>query len=291
MPIVLAGFSGSSPLARGKHLAAPDPSRVCRLIPARAGKTAVTAGRTSVPAAHPRSRGENTELRTPRASSSGSSPLARGKHRDRPARHDRARLIPARAGKTAWTCARSVSFRAHPRSRGENQVACVYCHLAYGSSPLARGKRRQSEQVRHRERLIPARAGKTCSTGRVCGGARAHPRSRGENANKPSRTTLEGGSSPLARGKLLRNQDRGGLGGLIPARAGKTSCKQGYSARIWAHPRSRGENTGEIENAVKEAGSSPLARGKHWPRGRAPRRGRLIPARAGKTTGPSIARH
>ena len=230
---------------------------------------------------------------------SGSSPLARGKHRDRPARHDRARLIPARAGKTAWTCARSVSFRAHPRSRGENQVACVYCHLAYGSSPLARGKRRQSEQVRHRERLIPARAGKTCSTGRVCGGARAHPRSRGENANKPSRTTLEGGSSPLARGiktaaasagssplargKRLVSKDILRGFGLIPARAGKTRGRSKTPSRRPAHPRSRGENTGHEGVPLGEAGSSPLARGKRQAHRLRDTDEGLIPARAGKT--------
>ena len=57
-----------------------------------------------------------------------------------------------------------------------------------------------------------------------------------------------------------------------------------------AHPRSRGENTGEIENAVKEAGSSPLARGKPIPPYSLNRTIGLIPARAGKTK-PSNQRH
>ena len=71
--------------------------------------------------------------------------------------------------------------------------------------------------------------------------------------------------------------------GLIPAHAGKTQSSSAWSGRAWAHPRSRGENTGEIEDAVREAGSSPLTRGKltldSIPRGK---RG-LIPAHAGKT--------
>ena len=75
----------------------------------------------------------------------------------------------------------------------------------------------------------------------------------------------EGGSSPLTRGKL---PVRGGLAerlGLIPAHAGKTLGILIRQASEQAHPRSRGENTGEIEDAVREAGSSPLTRGKRAP--------------------------
>ena len=54
--------------------------------------------------------------------------------------------------------------------------------------------------------------------------------------------------------------------------------------RVTAHPRSRGENTGEIEDAVREAGSSPLTRGKPVRASRCLARLGLIPAHAGKTT-------
>ena len=50
---------GSSPLTRGKRtlISAIKPSS--RLIPAHAGKTRITHLSSTLPAAHPRSRGEN----------------------------------------------------------------------------------------------------------------------------------------------------------------------------------------------------------------------------------------
>ena len=262
MPIVLAGFSGSSPLARGKHLAAPDPSRVCRLIPARAGKTAVTAGRTSVPAAHPRSRGENTELRTPRASSSGSSPLARGK-RARLAACAAARgLIPARAGKTPTSPRGQPSRAAHPRSRGENFSGIKTAAASAGSSPLARGKRLVSKDILRGFGLIPARAGKTRGRSKTPSRRPAHPRSRGENTGHEGVPLGEAGSSPLARGKRQAHRLRDTDEGLIPARAGKTIASWPNNFFKAAHPRSRGENPEAPGIAAAIWGSSPLARGK-----------------------------
>ena len=50
---------GSSPLTRGKHRRQAQHPRKPGLIPAHAGKTIETAGKSPPPAAHPRSRGEN----------------------------------------------------------------------------------------------------------------------------------------------------------------------------------------------------------------------------------------
>ena len=111
----------------------------------------------------------------------------------------------------------------------------------------------------------------------------AHPRSRGENRSGVRRHLLQGGSSPLTRGKHQTDRIRVHSRGLIPAHAGKTPG----AARRWtgqtAHPRSRGENALASTLAASVGGSSPLTRGKQ--RGR--RLGRdelgLIPAHAGKT--------
>ena len=93
-------LAGSSPLMRGKPLTAPlSPARQ-GLIPAHAGKTTPPPEAREPLWAHPRSCGENTPPLTPPVKRLGSSPLTRGKHRNRPARHDRSRLIPAHAGKT-----------------------------------------------------------------------------------------------------------------------------------------------------------------------------------------------
>ena len=111
----------------------------------------------------------------------------------------------------------------------------------------------------------------------------AHPRSRGENVDRPREDSRLGGSSPLTRGKLQAIVPIIASVRLIPAHAGKTTVYcQDYPART-AHPRSRGENRylHVLDNA--EYGSSPLTRGKHDLRDRLTPEDRLIPAHAGKT--------
>ena len=175
-------------------------------------------------------------------------------------------------------------MRAHPRSRGEN-VSDTNTHAwGGGSSPLTRGKRAGRGNRGCRLGLIPAHAGKTPACGISCVAVRAHPRSRGENGNTLSIRQGGGGSSPLTRGKLrVLDQAKSGRR-LIPAHAGKTSTKCAGSLFAWAHPRSRGENTGLTRDIAGTDGSSPLTRGKQCPLSHPPLDRRLIPAHAGKTT-------
>ena len=70
---------------------------------------------------------------------------------------------------------------------------------------------------------------------------------------------------------------------LIPAHAGKTTGADGRPRGTWAHPRSRGENLMRCRTLVAASGSSPLTRGKRSCETFEERRGRLIPAHAGKT--------
>ena len=91
------------------------------------------------------------------------------------------------------------------------------------------------------------------------------------------------GSSPLARGAPAWMARASRISGLIPARAGRTKIGVGLPDRAWAHPRSRGAHGHYLEPALRQWGSSPLARGAR--RGVGPRgefEG-LIPARAGRT--------
>ena len=74
---------------------------------------------------------------------------------------------------------------------------------------------------------------------------------------------LRRGSSPLARGTHLLVNLSAGEVGLIPARAGNTGTCERKAARIWAHPRSRGEHVVSLAGGAVDAGSSPLARGTH----------------------------
>ena len=112
----------------------------------------------------------------------GSSPLTRGKlacviHCARAIG-----LIPAHAGKTVTVRELVSKERAHPRSRGENQLGAVIGWPRKG--------------------LIPAHAGKTDGVGLPL--------------------PLEAGSSPLTRGKPASPRSSRKKIGLIPAHAGKT---------------------------------------------------------------------
>ena len=73
-----------------------------------------------------------------------------------------------------------------------------------GSSPLTRGKHGCRGRSLVGLRLIPAHAGKTCSTRRTSPRGAAHPRSRGENDLIRVTGYLSAGSSPLTRGKRYR---------------------------------------------------------------------------------------
>ena len=97
------------------------------------------------------------------------------------------------------------------------------------------------------------------------------------------------GSSPLARGTLMRSPFYLILQRFIPARAGNTSCIFFVRAFQPVHPRSRGEHRIRSICARPNAGSSPLARGTH-PRPVDPvSYCRFIPARAGNTLDSRLA--
>ena len=213
---------GSSPLTRGKHLIGCQTSGTCRLIPAHAGKTDGLRVVQPRAWAHPRSRGENCASNVERKPSWGSSPLTRGKRRDRQIQEHPERLIPAHAGKTTAVSRTTTSLRAHPRSRGENVLPARGWASHPGSSPLTRGKHVLVFRVGGHPGLIPAHAGKTSATSRNSSNSSAHPRSRGENLIQAVPMSVPLGSSPLTRGKRAGRFDRLVNGRLIPAHAGKT---------------------------------------------------------------------
>ena len=131
----------------------------------------------------------------------GSSPLTRGKPVVGGDDFDGDGLIPAHAGKTIGVCRWTDNHRAHPRSRGENKHAATPQPIAWGSSPLTRGKPPLAKVPVPRDGLIPAHAGKTVATWARWAFCRAHPRSRGENDMTTSLASVDWGSSPLTRGK------------------------------------------------------------------------------------------
>ena len=223
--------------------------------------------------AHPRWRGEHTDVDGNALSPGGSSPLARGA----PGRHrhqlPRFRLIPAGAGSTRTPPAPTTTFPAHPRWRGEHPLPNLLVTRRCGSSPLARGAHRRTFRFMATARLIPAGAGSTDIVEEVC---------------NLVGVVVEGcvvgsGSSPLARGARTRWCAGRWFRRLIPAGAGSTYASIPRSRVAPAHPRWRGEHYLIGENGQGHFGSSPLARGARNARPSRCGLVRLIPAGAGST--------
>ena len=98
----------------------------------------------------------------------------------------------------------------------------------------------------------------------------------------PMWTWRRPGSSPLTRGKYVRDDGERFAARLIPAHAGKIRPRPRALTVTPAHPRSRGENRAGDAEASLEAGSSPLTRGKFVLVDQVPQILGLIPAHAGK---------
>ena len=159
--------------------------------------------------------------------------------------------------------------------------------------------------------IIPARAGFTSRLRLRAGPRRDHPRSRGVYVDAAGDHIALTGSSPLARGlRPVRRRRQCGLG-IIPARAGFTACRTGwtgpppdhprsrgvYHRCSWGdcrwrrdHPRSRGVYCLAAGSGSPWRGSSPLARGLPLLFDRSNHMRRIIPARAGFTGSPPSSR-
>ena len=214
---------------------------------------------------------------------SGSSPLTRGKPWSPKSRRAGRGIIPAHAGKTLASLNLAPAWWDHPRSRGENSDHCAPTLRVLGSSPLTRGKRGEDAPALITQGIIPAHAGKTTCPPIRWWSPPDHPRSRGENISSTLSTSPPGGSSPLTRGKQREKVGRPPDRGIIPAHAGKTQASRTALHATWDHPRSRGENLLLGTPTPVALGSSPLTRGKleaffveRAPLG-------IIPAHAGKT--------
>ena len=196
-------WHGSSPLARGLRDHGPVQSADGRIIPARAGFTAVPGASDDGGQDHPRSRGVYLNPAFGRSPPGGSSPLARGLRVTLYLGDCRERIIPARAGFTrAHGCGTWVAQWIIPARAGfTGPGGCGDC-AAPGSSPLARGLPMDAVGVGRSGRIIPARAGFTASS------------------TSAGHTSM--GSSPLARGLRAAGSGGRGPGRIIPARAGFT---------------------------------------------------------------------
>ena len=162
----------------------------------------------------------------------GSSPHARGLHDTHIAGLPRNRIIPACAGFTRLDTAHGQCHEDHPRMRGVYYPLLSTLKVGRGSSPHARGLLQNTTYRRPEGRIIPACAGFTLQWAVAHGWVEDHPRMRGVYC--PSRTLplLTRGSSPHARGLLLRFGSVISGARIIPACAGFTPpTSQYYSPR------------------------------------------------------------
>ena len=233
--------------------------------------------------AHPRSRGEHVLSFDAIWLAMGSSPLTRGAPWADSMIPPSTGLIPAHAGSTGRHAHHHHRARAHPRSRGEHCTTSWVRSRLVGSSPLTRGARCAGCPEKMQNGLIPAHAGSTTSSHHIARVGSAHPRSRGEHRPRILGLRRRSGSSPLTRGAPGTNPYTEGVGGLIPAHAGSTTCPCLLRALAWAHPRSRGEHCVGQAGSQGPLGSSPLTRGARRRKTDIGRSIGLIPAHAGST--------
>ena len=149
------------------------------IIPARAGFTQGEAWESISQRDHPRSRGVYARLLRTARFMMGSSPLARGLPIPQFSIEQNNRIIPARAGFTAYGDRKTQWGKDHPRSRGVYTRKIFPVASIAGSSPLARGLLSRRLSVCPAWRIIPARAGFTSSRATRTLRLKDHPRSRG----------------------------------------------------------------------------------------------------------------
>jgi len=213
------------------------------IIPACAGSTSACRAAWSSTRDHPRVRGEHMPYGWSPVPVPGSSPRARGAPQSVRGEAERAGIIPACAGSTRSNTRAQVTYRDHPRVRGEHQLGHVTDGAAGG--------------------IIPACAGSTTPASTRTLACGDHPRVRGEHVRRPSGLIPWMGSSPRARGALAPVPVPPATDGIIPACAGSTSPWCWFAVSHRDHPRVRGEH----------AQTWPLALVPVW----------IIPACAGST--------
>ena len=157
----------------------------------------------------------------------GSSPHVRGALKQDVARLRTAGIIPACAGSTRSTTARSPGIRDHPRMCGEHQFVDGFPGGQKGSSPHVRGARTRRHGQRQRQGIIPACAGSTLSMVLRQSCKRDHPRMCGEHALSHLVFAAVAGSSPHVRGARAPRAISKRWVGIIPACAGSTTSGRG----------------------------------------------------------------
>ena len=152
---------GSSPRVRGLLGGRHQADLGCRIIPARAGFTRVSASGAAGGPDHPRACGVYAGAPDCVLPPQGSSPRVRGLPERLSVVVLLPRIIPARAGFTRGSRSTLACPADHPRACGVYAWDAKVPGDILGSSPRVRGLRVGREGARGHPGIIPARAGFT----------------------------------------------------------------------------------------------------------------------------------
>ena len=153
-----------------------------------------------------------------------------------------------------------------------------------------RGTLTEQWEPRIAERIIPACAGNSRTSGRSGRARSDHPRVCGELSCRLGGQRRGVGSSPRVRGTRHRGLVRSRFGRIIPACAGNSPSRSRPARPATDHPRVCGELTISTGMLGPHDGSSPRVRGTHCRRHAARLFRRIIPACAGNSSFPSPMR-
>ena len=131
-------------------------------------------------------------------------------------------ITPARAGKTYRQSLLLLRSRDHPRSCGKDQTKIKKKLDALGSPPLVRERPSFRAIVHRHAGITPARAGKTITPFFFIRRLWDHPRSCGKDTRIFTQDAGNRGSPPLVRERRSIVFLWCSMGGITPARAGKT---------------------------------------------------------------------
>ena len=215
--------NGLSPRVRGNRRRGRDARPREGSIPARAGEPKRAPAPACSGSVYPRACGGTPDTELAAVTNDGLSPRVRGNLQLDLRIRGAGRSIPARAGEPSPCPGGGSPSRVYPRACGGTRRPYQSCGLTIGLSPRVRGNLRQRHGRRGRRRSIPARAGEPEALVSNAILSQVYPRACG-------------GTPP-------GHDDRRGLGGLSPARAGEPSSPRwspkpgdGLSPRVRGNP-------------------------------------------------------
>ena len=274
---------GSSPRMRGSQVVVPLDGAGCGIIPAHAGLTITSAGRTRWTRDHPRACGAHPCPVRSRFFYPGSSPRMRGSQLLHSLLYSSSGIIPAHAGLTFHDLHVSCSSRDHPRACGAHADQAWRPRQDEGSSPRMRGSHALHPRYSIGGGIIPAHAGLTLTKVARILDLRDHPRACGAHAESRAVKPVKSGSSPRMRGSRPEPDPARRERGIIPAHAGLTRVARCWPFGARDHPRACGAHSACCSPCIAGRGSSPRMRGSRYHFVSLPCWTGIIPAHAGLT--------